>query len=299
MISGALTGVQRDFKLSPLLIEVVTSWVTLGALAGSLAGGELADRLGRRKALARRRGAVRGGRDDRSAGPRRCGPGMRTAGRGIRRRRRRGGGAAVRGRARAGCATRPLRVLLSARDHARHLRLVPRRCRARRSRRNWRLMLGVSAVPAVLLLVAMLPAVESPRWLVRVGRRDDARAAIIRARPWIDPDVRLQCDRRRRCATSRRNASWGEVFAPALAPAARWSASGSPCSSRSPASTRSSTTRTASSRPRASRPPLAQTQATTWAIGAVNVARHAHRDRLHRPARAPAAAARGARRAWG
>ena len=51
VISGALDGVQRDFRLSPLAIEIVTSWVTLGALAGSLAGGELADRLGRRRAL--------------------------------------------------------------------------------------------------------------------------------------------------------------------------------------------------------------------------------------------------------
>ena len=51
VISGALEGIKRDLRLSPLLIEVVTSWVTLGALAGSLAGGDLADRLGRRKAL--------------------------------------------------------------------------------------------------------------------------------------------------------------------------------------------------------------------------------------------------------
>ena len=52
VISGALEGVQRDFKLSPLLVEVVTSWVTLGALVG----------------LARRRRARR----SRSAGARRC-----------------------------------------------------------------------------------------------------------------------------------------------------------------------------------------------------------------------------------
>ena len=51
VISGALEGIQRDLKLSPMLVEVVTSWVTLGALVGSLAGGEIADRLGRRKAL--------------------------------------------------------------------------------------------------------------------------------------------------------------------------------------------------------------------------------------------------------
>ena len=51
VISGALTGVQRISSCRRILVEVVTSWVTLGALAGSLAGGELADRLGRRKAL--------------------------------------------------------------------------------------------------------------------------------------------------------------------------------------------------------------------------------------------------------
>ncbi|MFO1311677.1 MAG: MFS transporter [Burkholderiales bacterium] len=69
VISGALEGLQRDFKLSPLLVGVVTSRVTLGALAGSLAGGEIADRLGRRRAH-RRRHAVRLGRGGRGVGAR-------------------------------------------------------------------------------------------------------------------------------------------------------------------------------------------------------------------------------------
>src|SRR5260221_12916570 len=51
VISGALTGVQRTFKLSSLLVEVVTSWVTLGALAGSLPGGGLRAQPGRADAL--------------------------------------------------------------------------------------------------------------------------------------------------------------------------------------------------------------------------------------------------------
>ena len=33
VISGALRGIKSTFTLSPLLIEVVTSWVTLGALS--------------------------------------------------------------------------------------------------------------------------------------------------------------------------------------------------------------------------------------------------------------------------
>src|SRR5690606_7137274 len=51
VISGALTGIEKQFTLGALLAEVVTSWVTLGALGGSLAGGYLADRYGRRKAV--------------------------------------------------------------------------------------------------------------------------------------------------------------------------------------------------------------------------------------------------------
>ena len=49
VISGALHGIKARFSLSPLVIEVVTSWVTLGALFGALAAGELADRIGRKR----------------------------------------------------------------------------------------------------------------------------------------------------------------------------------------------------------------------------------------------------------
>ena len=43
VISGALLGIQKEFALGPLALEIVTSWVTLGALFGSLAGGWVAD----------------------------------------------------------------------------------------------------------------------------------------------------------------------------------------------------------------------------------------------------------------
>jgi hypothetical protein len=45
-ISGALHGIKARFSLSSLIVEVVTSWVTLGALFGALAGGELAELTG-------------------------------------------------------------------------------------------------------------------------------------------------------------------------------------------------------------------------------------------------------------
>ena len=51
VISGALDGIKKDFTLGALLVEVVTSWVTLGALVGALLGGDLADRFGRKKTV--------------------------------------------------------------------------------------------------------------------------------------------------------------------------------------------------------------------------------------------------------
>ena len=51
VISGALGLIAKNLHLSTTLQEVVTSWVTLGALVGALLAGGLADRLGRQKAM--------------------------------------------------------------------------------------------------------------------------------------------------------------------------------------------------------------------------------------------------------
>ncbi len=48
VISGALPLVKQDLGLSTFAAEVITSWVTLGALVGALIAGTLADRIGRR-----------------------------------------------------------------------------------------------------------------------------------------------------------------------------------------------------------------------------------------------------------
>jgi hypothetical protein len=43
-------------------------------------------------------------------------------------------------------------------------------------------MIGIASVPAALLLVLMLRAPESPRWLVKVDKIDDARSNLKRVR---------------------------------------------------------------------------------------------------------------------
>jgi sugar porter (SP) family MFS transporter len=47
---------------------------------------------------------------------------------------------------------------------------------------DWRLMFGLAAVPAVLLFVGMLFQKESPHWLIRQGREDEARQVLRRVR---------------------------------------------------------------------------------------------------------------------
>jgi MFS transporter, SP family, arabinose:H+ symporter len=46
---------------------------------------------------------------------------------------------------------------------------------------NWRWMLGIGAVPALLYLVALAWVPESPRWLAMHGRLDAARRVLVRA----------------------------------------------------------------------------------------------------------------------
>ncbi|MFO1322911.1 MAG: sugar porter family MFS transporter [Burkholderiales bacterium] len=269
VISGALEGVQKDFKLSSLAVEVVTSWVTLGALVGSLAGGELADRLGRRKALLAAAVLFAAG-----AGVEAFAPGVAIL---------------VAGRLLVGFGVGVAAV--AAPLYASELAPAAQRGRfvasyqlaitigiflsylvdaALAAEGHWRTMLGVSAVPAVLLLIAMIPAVESPRWLVKVGRRDDARAAIGRARPWIDPEVRL-ASIEQSLRDDPGDASWREVFAPAwrrplavgVGLAIFQQITGINAiiyySDKIFAAAGFAT-------------PVAQAQATTWAVGAVNVA---------------------------
>src|SRR5580693_3132074 len=47
---------------------------------------------------------------------------------------------------------------------------------------NWRLMFGLAAIPAALLFIGMLFQRESPHWLIRQGREDEAREVLRRLR---------------------------------------------------------------------------------------------------------------------
>jgi len=47
---------------------------------------------------------------------------------------------------------------------------------------NWRLMFGLAAIPAIALFIGMIFQAESPHWLIRQGRDDEARTVLRRVR---------------------------------------------------------------------------------------------------------------------
>jgi sugar porter (SP) family MFS transporter len=55
---------------------------------------------------------------------------------------------------------------------------------------NWRLMFGLAAIPAAALFLGMLFQTESPHWLIRQGRDDEARAVLRRVR--YDSDIEAE-----------------------------------------------------------------------------------------------------------
>jgi sugar porter (SP) family MFS transporter len=134
---------------------------------------------------------------------------------------------------------------------------------------SWRLMLGISGVVGLLLLLAVIPSAESPRWFMKMGRRADAVVALAKLRPGEDPTARLDS-----YAASLQHeahqANWGEVFKRqwrrplvlALGLAIFQQITGINAiiyyANKIFASAGFST-------------PLAQSHATTWAVGGVNV----------------------------
>ena len=56
---------------------------------------------------------------------------------------------------------------------------------------SWRWMIGLAAVPAAAFLLLMLRAPESPRWLVKVDRKDEARDSLQKVRGVEDVEEEL------------------------------------------------------------------------------------------------------------
>jgi sugar porter (SP) family MFS transporter len=268
VISGALLGIQKAFAVGAIALEMVTSWVTLGAMFGSLGGGYVADHFGRKRALFAAAALFIIGALMEAFAPNV--PvlvfGRLVAGFGV-------GVAAV-------AAPLYAAELAPAAQRGRYVSSYQLAItvgifvayfvdQALAGPQGWRAMLGVAAVPGVLLALAVLTAVESPRWFAKAGRRDDARRTLVALGAENDADARLAAIEASLRA-EHETPSWTDVFAP------RW---------RTPlkiglglavlqqftginAIIYYSNSIFAAA---GFATPVAQAQATTWAIGAVNV----------------------------
>jgi SP family sugar:H+ symporter-like MFS transporter len=182
VISGAILFITEDFALSPFMQGAVVAALLLGAMVGAAAAGGLSDRMGRRRLIIVAAVTFTVGALAAAAAP---GAGALVAARFVL-------GLAV------GSAALVVPLYLSE--------IAPTKIRGAIASLNqlmivvgilaafivnailassgdWRLMLGLAAIPSLILLVGMFFMPETPRFLVRTGEEDEARDVLEEVRP--------------------------------------------------------------------------------------------------------------------
>ncbi len=182
IVAGAILFIRQDLNLTPLAEGLVVSSLLLGALVGAAASGYLSDRLGRRRLLLLAGAVFAIGALGAAFSP--------TANvlMGFR---------LLLGLA-VGVASVMVPLYLAE--------MAPTRIRGALTSLNqlmiavgifiayltafllsgagaWRVMLGLAAIPSLLMLAGMWFQDESPRWLVVHGRDDEARRVLARIHP--------------------------------------------------------------------------------------------------------------------
>jgi sugar porter (SP) family MFS transporter len=216
VISGALPLLQKDLDLSTLESEIVTSWVTLGALFGALVAGGTADRIGRRWTAVVAGVLFAAGALIEAVSP---GAGMLTFGRvvtglGV------GFASVVAPLYAAEMAPKWLRGrFVSTYQLAITVGILFAYLAddALTGSDRWRLMFGLAVIPGVALVIGFLVMPESARWLLKMGRRDEARASLVKVDgPEIADAELAQIEKDLVADEQEGQASWGEVANPTL-----------------------------------------------------------------------------------
>jgi MFS transporter, SP family, sugar:H+ symporter len=182
VISGAILFVKKDFGLSPFMQGAVVAALLLGAMVGAALAGPLSDRLGRRRLIMIAAITFTVGALAAAAAPN---AGILVGARFVL-------GLAV------GSAALVVPLYLSevapteirgAIASLNQLMIVVGILAAfvvnaiLASSGDWRLMLGLAAVPSLILLLGMAFMPETPRFLVRTGEEDEAREVLDEVRP--------------------------------------------------------------------------------------------------------------------
>ncbi|WP_082772563.1 sugar porter family MFS transporter [Actinoplanes sp. TFC3] len=179
IISGALLQIRRDFDTGSGMEQVIAGAILLGAVIGALASSRLSERWGRRRTVLLISGVFALGAVLASVAPTAV---LLALGRVVL-------GFAVGG----ATQTVPMYVaeLAPAKQRGRlvltfqvgiGVGIVISTLVGASEALSWRVSIGLAAVPAVVMLLLMLRLPESPRWLVKQNRRDEAEQALRRVR---------------------------------------------------------------------------------------------------------------------
>jgi sugar porter (SP) family MFS transporter len=215
VISGAILFIKKEFSLSAGMEEIVVSSVLLGSLIGAVAGGVLADRLGRRRLLIVTAIVFGLGAIGAALAP---GTASLIAARVI-------AGAAI------GIASfvAPLYIseiapvairgkLVSINQVALTSGIVISYCidYAFAGSQAWRWMFAMAVIPAAAFGVGLLFIPNSPRWLAGRGRTDQARAVLKRIRAPEQVEGELNQIQQ---SVGQQKGNWSELLSPFLRPA--------------------------------------------------------------------------------
>jgi sugar porter (SP) family MFS transporter len=215
VISGAILFIKKEFSLSLGMEEIVVSSVLLGSLIGAVAGGVLADRLGRRRllivtAIVFGLGAI--------GAALASGTAWLIVARVV-------AGAAI------GIASfvAPLYIseiapvairgkLVSINQVALTIGIVISYCidYAFAGSQAWRWMFAMAVIPAAAFGVGLLVIPNSPRWLASRGNIDQARAVLkqIRAPEQVEGELKQIQN-----SVGQQKGNWSELLSPFLRPA--------------------------------------------------------------------------------
>ena len=215
VISGAILFIKKEFSLSAGMEEIVVSSVLLGSLIGAVAGGVLADRLGRRRLLIVTAIVFGLGAIGAALAP---GTASLIAARVI-------AGAAI------GIASfvAPLYIseiapvairgkLVSINQVALTSGIVISYCidYAFAGLQAWRWMFAMAVIPAAAFGIGLLFIPNSPRWLAGRGRTDQARAVLKRIRASEQVEGELNQIQQ---SVGQQKGNWSELLSPFLRPA--------------------------------------------------------------------------------
>jgi MFS transporter, SP family, galactose:H+ symporter len=217
VISGALIFIRKSFALSTFQQEFVVSVVLVGAAIGALSGGRFADQLGRRATLLVTAAIFIAGAFVCAAA---VSVSMLVAGRAVV-----GLGIGL------ASTTVPLYISEVSPAKARGWQVSLFQLAitvgilaaylvdyAFAATEAWRWMLGLAAVPGLLLGAGMLYLPETPRWLAKHADIAVARRVLARIRGTENVETEIQ-EIQATLAVSEEHGRWSDLFAPAVRPA--------------------------------------------------------------------------------